>query len=130
MAMVVLLILTIIGVSALNTSSLEARMAGNAQDATRAFQAAESGLNKAMNTAGAFDLYTKTTKTFEFDSKKSGYATVETDFLTFAPPKRGAGYSAINYDSANFDQKSTGETTTGAKSVLHQGAAQIVNKSE
>ncbi len=44
MAMVFLLILTLIGVTAMSTSSLEEKMAGNLQDKNSAFQAAESAL--------------------------------------------------------------------------------------
>lgn len=128
MAMVVLLILTIIGVSALNVTSLEAKMANNLQDTNRAFEAAESGLNKAMNTAGSFDLFTPQTNQFSFGT--SSKAVIETTFLNFSAPKRNSGYSSINYDSANFDQKSTGTGGAGGKSVVHQGASQIVNKAQ
>ncbi len=132
MAMVILLVLTIIGVTAMNTSSLEAKMATNIQETNRAFETAESGLNKALNTAGAFDLHAPYVRnTFPFGSL--GYqseATVDTSWKSFSTPKRGSGYSAVNYDSANFDQKSTGSTETGAQSVLHQGASQIVNKAQ
>lgn len=130
MAMIILLVLTIIGISALSITSLEAKMASNTQDVTRAFEAAESGFNMALNTPGTLDLHNEITDNFDIDSRKSGYAEVTTKFLTFSPPKRGSGFSAINYDAANFDQKSIGQTTSGAKSVLHQGASQIVNKNE
>lgn len=133
MAMVILLILTIIGVTAMNTSSLEAKMATNIQETNRAFTAAESGLNKALNTAGSFDLHAPggVDNTFSFGSLgHQSEASVNTLFLSFSTPKRGSGYSAVNYDSANFDQKATGTTTTKARSVLHQGASQIVNKAQ
>ncbi len=44
MAMVFLLLLTLIGVTTMNTTSLEEKMAGNLQDKNSAFQAAEAGL--------------------------------------------------------------------------------------
>lgn len=44
MALVFLLLLTIIGITALNTTSLEEKMAGNVKDRNLAFQAAESAL--------------------------------------------------------------------------------------
>ena len=44
MAMVFLLLLTIIGVTAMNTTSLEEKMAGNLTDKNVSFQAAESAL--------------------------------------------------------------------------------------
>jgi len=126
MAMVVLVILTILGMSAMRSSVLEVRMAGNIQDSTIAFQAAESGLAKALNTGGSFDIHAKTTESFTFNFGKT---TVETEFLDFAPPKRGSGYSVINYDVANFDQKATGTTSSGGRDTVHQGVFQIVNKS-
>jgi type IV pilus assembly protein PilX len=44
MALVFLVLLTILGVSALNTTSLEEKMAGNTKDRNLAFQAAETAL--------------------------------------------------------------------------------------
>jgi type IV pilus assembly protein PilX len=43
-ALVMLLILTVIGVTAIRTTTLQERMAGNMRDANLAFQAAEAGL--------------------------------------------------------------------------------------
>ncbi len=48
-SLVVLLILTILGISSLRTSSLEQLMSGNTQEQTRAFEAADSGLSRALN---------------------------------------------------------------------------------
>jgi Tfp pilus assembly protein PilX len=132
MAMVILLILTIIGITAMNTSSLEAKMATNIQETNRAFTAAESGVNKALVAPNAFDLHaTYVRNDFIFGSiGAQSEATVDTSFRSFSTPKRGSGYSAVNYDSANFDQKAIGNTNTGARAVLHQGASQIVNKAQ
>lgn len=49
MALVFLLLLTIIGIAALNTTSLEEKMAGNVKDRNLAFQAAESALSLGEN---------------------------------------------------------------------------------
>jgi type IV pilus assembly protein PilX len=133
MSLVILMILTILGITAMSTASLEEKMSGNTQESTRAFEAAESGLNDATNTSGGLDLNTsssapKTLPKFDYDSGKSGSATVTTWFVQFSPPKRGSGYGS-NFDAANFEQASTGTTTVGAKAVIHQGVAQIVPKS-
>ena len=133
MSLVILMILTILGITAMSTASLEEKMSGNTQESTRAFEAAESGLNDAMNTAGGLDLNTsssapKTLSPFSYDSGKSGSAIVTTWFAQFSPPKRGSGYGS-NFDAANFEQASTGTTIVGAKAVVHQGIAQIVPKS-
>lgn len=126
MALVILLILTLLGITAMGTSSLEEKMAGNIQEATRAFEAGESGLNKALNEAGTLDLNATTTKNYSFDSDKSGRAEVVTTFIEYSKAKRGSGYGNIYGNVANFDQSSTGTTVTGAKSVIHQGIAQVM----
>ncbi len=133
MSLVILMILTILGITAMSTASLEEKMSGNTQESTRSFEAAESGLNTAMNTSGGLDLNTtyalpKTLPQVDYGGGKSGSAVVTTWFVQFSPPKRGSGYGS-NFDAANFEQASTGTTTVGAKSVIHQGVAQIVPKS-
>jgi type IV pilus assembly protein PilX len=45
-SLVLLLLLTILAITAARTSSLQQRMAGNAQEQNSAFQAAESGLSR------------------------------------------------------------------------------------
>ena len=46
-AMIILVILTLLGVTAMNTTSLQERIASNTQEQVHAFQAAETGLNQA-----------------------------------------------------------------------------------
>lgn len=132
MSLVILLILTILGISAMGTATLEERMSGNTQEATKAFQAAESGLNDALNTPGGLDINSglagKDLPTFTYDGGKSGYADVNVKFIQFTNPRRGSGYGS-NFEAAQFSQISTGRTTTGARVVIEQGVAQIVPKS-
>jgi len=129
MALVILLILTLLGVTAMGTSSLEEKMAGNIQEATRAFEAGESGLNKALSEEGTLDINTATTKKYSFDSDNSGKAEVVTKFVQYSQAKRGSGYGSSYNTVANFDQTSTGTTITGARSVIHQGIAQTLPSS-
>lgn len=128
MSLVILMILTILGITAMGTSSLQEKMAGNAQESTRAFEAAESGLIQALNTAGSLSLTSQTQNNFSYDSGKSGSASVATAFVDYTAPKRGSGYGN-NFQAANFDQSSTGTTIVGAKAIVHQGIAQIVPSS-
>jgi hypothetical protein len=126
MSMVILLILTLLGITAMGTASLEEKMSGNTQEITRAFEAAESGLIEWANTPGSLDLNTqKTSPKLNYGTNSS--ATVVNDFRDFSPPKRGSGYGS-NFEAANFEQVSTGTTAVGAKAVIHQGLAQIVPK--
>ncbi len=68
-AMVFLLLLTIIGVTAMTTTSLEEKMAGNTQDKNVAFQAAES----ALRVAEVFLLGTDPSALPDFALNKDGY---------------------------------------------------------
>ena len=55
-AMVILVILTLLGVTVMHTTSLQERMASNTQEQVHAFQAAETGLNQAFADNLAYDL--------------------------------------------------------------------------
>lgn len=49
-SLIILLLMTLIGITAMNTTGLEEKMAGNSRDRNFAFQAAESALREAENT--------------------------------------------------------------------------------
>ena len=51
MSLVILMILTLLGITAMSTSSLEEKMSGNTQEGTRAFEVAESGLQNTLSDA-------------------------------------------------------------------------------
>ena len=125
MALVILLILTILGVAAMSNTSLQEKMAGNVQEQTRAFEAAESGLSKILTTSGALVLTGQTTNDFSFGNTN---AQVIVNYVQSVSPKRGSGYSSTSFSEANFDQQSTGTTVTGASSAIHRGVAQIIPK--
>ena len=54
MGLVLMMVLTLLAVSGMNTATLELTMAGNTQYAESAFQAAETGINRRLVT-GIFD---------------------------------------------------------------------------
>lgn len=134
MALVILLILTILGVTAMTTSSLEEKMSGNTQEQNRAFQAAESGINKVLVDPNALvPNGSYSPSPYSFDSGRSGTAAVKVKFEMFAPPGRRSGsyaYSATQFQGAHFDITSTGTTVTNAKSVHHQRVELIVPKEQ
>jgi Tfp pilus assembly protein PilX len=125
MSMVILLILTILGITAMGTASLEEKMSGNTQESTRAFEAAESGLMEAANTPGSLVLSGSSNNSFNY-SLMNATADVHTEWIQNSNPKRGTGYSAAHGQTAHFDQTSTGKTGVGAKAVIHQGIAQVL----
>lgn len=131
MALVVLLILTIIGITALNTTSLEAKMANNLQETNRTFTAAESALAKSMKTAGATFKSGNTTTSAIAPIGGVTVSVVTTDLGTkdkpASTPKRGSGFGN-GYDSYNFEQVSTASSTNNAGTVIHQGVSLMVSK--
>ncbi|MDH3379422.1 MAG: PilX N-terminal domain-containing pilus assembly protein [Gammaproteobacteria bacterium] len=132
-SLVLLLVLTIIGVASLNTTALEEKMSTNIQEDHRAFTAAESGIRIGLDGGVTLDLHVVDTVDQDFvdpddTSRVMADAHVETAFIGWSPPKRGSGYSAISFQAANFDISSEGTAGAGARSVVHQGVGQIVNK--
>lgn len=125
LSLVILVILTILGVTALSTSSLEEKMAGSMQEVTKAFEAAESGVESALATPGVMNLNAATTNSFTYNSGQSGTADVTTTLIEFSPPKRGSGYSS-QYRAANFSLSSKGTTTSNARVTIDQGVGQIM----
>lgn len=132
-ALIVLLILTILGVSALRTSSLQQLMAGNTQEQTRAFEAADSGLSHALNDIKAntasvdpTSFANNTQYTYQVSStseRSTATATAKTPALIqIGPAVRSSTPSGSNVCTAYYDQKVTGATNvTLAQENLHQG---------
>lgn len=101
LALVVLLIITILGVSALQTTTLGERMAANARDRDMAFQAAEAALldaerylqnatlNPFGNAGGLYLLNNASRPDWVADSTDAG-----SGFLTYSVDRPGAGDQA------------------------------------
>jgi type IV pilus assembly protein PilX len=130
-ALVFLLMLTILGVSTMNTSALEGRMAGNTQENNRAFQGAESALDSAWKDGSVFALswvpgQTQTDPNSPFtstgprvDVDVTWEATVSTT-RTSDPKKINA---SGKYSTAIFAMKSTSKTATNAESLVVHGVS-------
>lgn len=131
-ALVVLLILTIIGVSALVSTALEGMMAGNIQEQNRALQAAETGIDVAFATAGDFSLTQPVTRNVTAIGDYKAKSSYTNSFQSFTKPPRSqtSAYSAIRFSAAHFQTESTGTANIGAKTVLTQGLYQITPKVE
>ena len=129
-AMILLVVLTLLGVTAMNTSSLQERIASNTQEQVHAFQAAETGLNQAFADNLAYDItstYTggATPATFAGAADSASYAPT---FLGFSPPPPGSLYSATSFQAAHFNFRATGTSETNISIVLNGGAYQIAPK--
>ncbi len=112
-AMVLLVMLTLLGVSAMNTTSLGEKMAANSQENMRAFNAAESGLNLAFDDGTSWDLSGAPLAIVDDFGDSDNAAEYTTTFLSWAPPPPGSMYSATSFQSAHFDFQSGGCTVDG-----------------
>jgi Tfp pilus assembly protein PilX len=134
-SLVILLVLTAIGITALSTTSLEQKMATNTQDFNRAFQAAETGLKGAFDNPNSVSLVASIGGNTGTLGDYEATATTSTHLLGWSdPPRRTKGvYSRSRFSAAHFETKSTGKSkagTTGAVTVLHEGMFQITPKLE
>lgn len=125
--LVLLMILTLLAISGMNTSTLELQMAGNFQFSQNAFQAAEIGLQRAMaggNFATNINISTPETvvaagspDTYEsvisFDCAKNGE--------TVPPPRPGGPAFSIGenmgFSAYHFEVTATGRSQRGARAV-------------
>lgn len=130
-ALVMLVVLTMLGLSSMGTNTLEERMAANSQEVNRAFQTAEAGLQMALGNADQFDL--NRTKANPIVTTINNFANYNAD-VTFSvafrqetPPKRGSGWDS-NYALYHFDITSAGGTKSGSSTRLHAGSYQVGKK--
>src|SRR5262245_17897806 len=117
--MILLLVLTVLAISGMNTATLELQMAGNAQYGQNAFQSAETGIERAMRVGN----YTTNAST-PLDSPADNFVTVTRynlqNGMTDVPE---GGYSmgvGTGYKAYHFDVTSTGSGARGASSTHTQ----------
>jgi len=120
--LVLLLVMTMLGVSAMSTAALELAMAGNAQAQEEAFQAAETGIDMAIS-QGVFS----TAEPIEISETLADSVTTEvvTTFVqaTSVPDaafSMGVGMSG-SVQAFHFEIVATGTGPRNARSTHHQG---------
>ncbi|HIF50721.1 MAG TPA: hypothetical protein EYQ42_04180 [Thiotrichaceae bacterium] len=135
-ALIMLVILTMLGLSSMTTSTMEERMAANSQEINRAFQAASSGLELVFSDEDAFnttnteasDTYIKSDTTVGGDPSGSNAYSATTEysstFIQQVSAPRGSGWDST-FAFYYFDLSATGSTASGASSSLHSGAYQV-----
>lgn len=124
--LVMLVVLTLLVASALRSSTVNLRIAGNMQAKSEAAAAAQQAIEQAISSPAIF--YAPAAQVVQVDINHDGAAdyTVNIDPPTCLKMTPAAGYSALFAASApqdsNWDIKSTvTDNRTGAKVVLHQG---------
>jgi Tfp pilus assembly protein PilX len=136
-SLILLTALTVIGVSVLNSSGLQERMAANSQEKLAAFQAAESGVANVIETNADFgvdDVHTDpdglvAASMYHNSSERAKY-TASRCYLQETPPPRGNRAVSQNSKLKHFDVLSEGETVgTNGKAAVHQGVYILIHNS-
>lgn len=141
-AMILLLVLTLLGVTALNTTTVEERMAANAQDQARAFQVAETGLVNAffgdVPLAGPLQGQTDALSMSASGQVRS-QADYETEFVARVPvppcpaenlaacwnTEEGSGFVANMFETRSDGLSNPTATGNSASATLQGGFLQI-----
>jgi len=132
-ALLLLLVLTVLAISGMNTASLELVMAGNTQYQQNAFQAAEAGIEQALR-VGAFNpgggvehIPADPSQTIPIP----GTNNADSFAATITPQLGGAAQPAMwgsswdSFSTFHFEIESVGRSTRNALARNYQGVAII-----
>jgi len=123
-SLILLVVLTLLGLSAMEFTSLEEKMATNDQETNRAFHAAETRLTEALDDPDSLDLTNPVSMPFAQVGTTPSSARYATSFRGWSNPPLGSLYST-GYSAAHFNVESTGSSNAGATVVLDAGVYQI-----
>jgi type IV pilus assembly protein PilX len=128
--LLLLLVLTLLAVSSMNTASTELAMAGNAQYQQNAFQAAETGIERALVDGGfnpGAGVETEAGVAIA-GSTTDTYTTIITPQLSGTAQPAMWGSSWDSFSTFHFEINSTGASTRNAMARNLQGVAVIAPK--
>jgi type IV pilus assembly protein PilX len=121
--LILLLILTLLAVTGMNTASTELVMAGNEQYRQNAFQASETGIERAIAALPTVPQTAAPTVVPDVPVTGSPNDRYTTASLYMGDDFNVAGYSAGKYVGFHYEITSTGSSTVrNAQSVHRQGA--------
>lgn len=131
-SLVMLVILTLLGLSTMTNSSLQERMAANSQEISRSFHIADSALSTAFDDANSLD----TSRTVQIDLNNTWGNNVSTiataryssRFTGTTPLGRGRNLSQLwgsDFGRYHFELQSIGTTNSEINTVLNSGVVQI-----
>lgn len=130
--LLLLLVLTLLGISGMNTASLELIMAGNTQYQQNAFQAAETGIEHALahgsfNPSGGVEKIPASNppQFIPGTNNNDGFAVAITPAMGGAPQPALWGSSWNAFSTYHFEIESTGTSLRNAVAVNFQGMAVI-----
>jgi type IV pilus assembly protein PilX len=122
--LLLLLVLTLLAVSGMNSASLEFIMAGNEQYRANAFQSAEAGIEQTM-VLGAFNPGSPAQALNGVNTATDTWTSTVTPQLGGTPLPAFWGFSWNSFSTYHFEVQSTGVSTRGASAVNLQGIAVI-----
>jgi len=124
--LVLLLVLTVVGVSGMNTATMEITMAGNTQFQQDAFQAAEDAIDIAI---GQRDYMTdqENPRTIEALGDTDFDRWSQTSYLCNTPVPRG-GFSIDEFDAFHFETQASGRGPRNAPAAHVQGFYVVASK--
>lgn len=118
-SLVLLVILTLLGLSTMTTSSLEERMAANSQSVSRAFHVADAGLTVAFDDVASLSTTDTTTRNINNIGGYNANVTYTSEFRQLVPLGRESDAALIwgsDYGKYHFELGSVG-TIGGANAI-------------
>ena len=130
--LILLVVITVLAISGMNTATTELAMARNDQNYENAFQAAENGLEQALG-QGAFNTQVGATVTKIINTHDSVTAQIQFEDSTIVPDKAyslgsGSGVSAYHFiaTSQAESRRAPGSTTDRDSTATHTQAFYVV----
>jgi type IV pilus assembly protein PilX len=122
--LILLLVLTLLAVSGMNSASMEFVMAGNEQYRANAFQAAEAGIEQSLN-QGLFNPGAPLQALNGANTATDNWTATVNPQLGGLPLPAIWGFSWNSFSTYHFEVQSTGTSTRGAQALNTQGVAVI-----
>jgi type IV pilus assembly protein PilX len=130
--LILLVVITVLAISGMNTATTELAMARNNQNSENAFQAAETGLEAALG-QGAFNTVAGATVTQVINSNDSVTAQIQFENSTIVPDQAfslgaGGGVSAYHFlaTAQSESRRAPGSTTDRDSTAVHTQAFYVV----
>ncbi len=130
--LILLVVITVLAISGMNTATTELAMARNDQNTENAFQAAETGLEAAL-AQGRWDTLATTTVTQTITSYESVSATIQYEDSTLVPDRAfslgvGSGINAYHFIATSQAEsvRDPGNPTDRDTTAVHTQAFYVV----
>ena len=130
--LVLLVVITVLAISGMNTATTELAMARNDQNYENAFQAAETGLENAL-AQGTFNTLANTNLVYNINTNDSVTSTIVFEDSTLVPDKAfslgvGSGIAAYHFNviATAESKRDAGGTTDRDASAIHTQSFYIV----